>query len=156
MNEEETFTKLWTRYLGEMEARYTGEAGARAIGFYAAAFRMIAGDAQLGIALFAQESSAGEVGVLLWGSLAPLPFETAFGRIATGFGTYVDPAHRCDGLARDMRRFARRELALAGFDSVLGAVHVGNRAGQASVVREGFQPFQTSYVLDLHGVPHGD
>lgn len=150
MNECDTFERLWSAYVTEMFERFNGEISPEAIEMYVTAFHTIACDSKAGIVLFAQHRDEGEIGALMWGMPLGLPVHfSGLGRVAMGYGTYVAPAHRRAHLARDMRRFAARELALAGYESIIGTVNAGNEAGREAVLKQGFQPFQTTYSLDL-------
>ncbi len=79
------------------------------------------------------------VGFSMAGETGASPFDTDFGRSAYSWGTYVRQEHRGNGVSGELRRLLRAGLVEAGFDTVLGGVHLDNRAGRASLRRLGFR-----------------
>lgn len=78
-------------------------------------------------------------GFSMAGESGTAPFDTDFGRAAYAWGTYVRPPHRRAGISGELRRVLREGLLAAGFDTVLGGVHLDNQAGRASLHRLGFR-----------------
>lgn len=73
-------------------------------------------------------------GFTMAGQSGPEPlFDTKFGRMAYGWGTYVEPAYRRQGLAAAMRAALRDELRRQGFGAIAGAAHHLNGVGLESV-----------------------
>lgn len=93
---------------------------------------------------------AGSDGALIWGEIGKEPlFDTTFGRIANGFGTYVRRSLRGIGLSRRMREIAAADLYAMGFDCVLGAARHENVAGYESSLAFGFSEHSVTGVLRL-------
>jgi hypothetical protein len=69
-------------------------------------------------------------------------FDTDFGRIAYGHGTYVHPSNRGQHLSDRMRDLARTELRARGFDTIIGGVHLANQVGAASLKNSPFTWYQ--------------
>lgn len=95
---------------------------------------------------------AGTDGALIWGEIGKEPlFDTSFGRIANGFGTYLRRSLRGLGLSTRMRDVAASRLRELGFDCVLGAARHENRAGYESSLSFGFVEHSMTGVLRLKG-----
>ena len=91
---------------------------------------------------------AGEVGFLLWGK-APNQLDYRWGKTAVGWGTYVRPGFRGQGISKALREEGKRQLRNKGFAVVLGAVLVGNTAGKESGIKAGFEIYREQGVLRL-------
>lgn len=81
------------------------------------------------------ESGHDIVGALFWPVISS-PIEMKE-KAATGLGVYVVPEHRGVGLATELRKTAFKKLHEQGITHVLGFVHVGNEAGDASANKAG-------------------
>lgn len=93
---------------------------------------------------------AGSDGALIWGEIGKEPlFDTTFGRIANGFGTFIRSEFRGIGLSTRMRQMAARQLCEMGFDSVVGAARHENAAGYGSSLAFGFEEHSVTGVLRL-------
>ncbi|HKV13347.1 MAG TPA: GNAT family N-acetyltransferase [Thermoanaerobaculia bacterium] len=79
----------------------------------------------------------------------PIPYDTPWGKTASGWGTYVRPEHRRSGLATALRDLVVLRLRELGFRAIIGATHIDNPAGPASVARFGWQPLGQSGVALL-------
>lgn len=81
------------------------------------------------------------------------PWDTKFGKTAYSMGTYVEPESRGRGLASKIREKMISFLGDGGFDTLIGGVHVSNRAGMESLTeRVGFTPHQVMGFRSLGGV----
>lgn len=89
-------------------------------------------------------------GVLLWGR-APgeTTFDTVWGVYAQGWGTYVIPERRGEGISKAMRDVAKEALREKEIETVIGTVRHGNDAGQVSGVHAGFDLYSTNGALRL-------
>lgn len=148
------FLSLWHDYLKELrdlgsEVLPTD----RTLTFYAGLFDGYVGGVLHGVVLFSVRGPAtpDDVGVLMWGEVPSTGAhpETEFGRIAQGWGTYIAPAARGEGLSSSLRREAKRRLREMGFDSVIGGAHTMNDRGLDTGVGAGFRIYQKLGVLDL-------
>lgn len=142
------FSSLWRAYLSELrslgsEIRPTD----RTMAFYMALFDSYTMGSRFGLCLL-----AGDGATLLWGeSMDSSPLDTDFGKIAHGWGTYVAPPARGQGLSRALREEAVRRLADMGFDSVLGMAHLPNEKGLQTGLGVGFKVYGQQAVLRLRG-----
>jgi len=93
---------------------------------------------ELGFVLLAEEKKI-PVGVLMWGALPSLGFETTLGKTANGWGTYVRPEWRGKGLSSELREQARVLLKAIGINTLMGSVLPGNLPAEGSVDSLGFE-----------------
>lgn len=72
-----------------------------------------------------------------------MPWPTIYGKTAIGLGTYVEPGHRRQGIAKSLRLSLQEKLTDMGYDTLIGSVHTDNKAGMKSLVEDiGFTPYQ--------------
>lgn len=145
------FLNLWREYLTELHVKYGGEIlpTERTLTFFADLFLGLQGG-ERGVCLLAEDEGV-PVGVLLWGSLQQPPVDTALGRTAQGWGTYVVPEARAKGISSRLRETARKILAEMGFEHVLGAAERINAVGLATGEKAGFKIVQQIGVLKVVG-----
>lgn len=65
-----------------------------------------------------------------------IPYDTPWGKTASGWGTYVRAGARGRKLSMALRSLVVNELLAQGFQAIIGSVESSNAAGQASL-----QPF---------------
>jgi GNAT superfamily N-acetyltransferase len=143
------FTFLWKEYLLELQT--LGGAiwpSHRTLRFYREMVRIYDSDPLLGVCLIGWEGKK-PAGVVLWGTLAPMPIDTDHGRVAQGHGTYVRPDFRGRGLSSELRTAAKTILKANGFDTVIGAAEIDNKTGLATGMGAGFEIVQQVGVLSL-------
>jgi len=92
----------------------------------------------------------GEVGLHMAAD-AELPYETAHGRTALGWVTYVRPGARKQKIATRLREAGFELLRRQGFDSAIGAVELVNQEGVTSAERAGFEAYQVLLLKRLEG-----
>lgn len=138
------FRPLLMAYLREMRAKGSEiQPTNRTADFYHSLFvRYVTGAADGAVVM------AGDVGFSMAGD-ATAPVDSDFGKTALGWGTYVAPVARGDGLGDDLRRALRAALRARGFQTVLGGAYVGDLAAHASVKRTGWKPYQVQGYDDL-------
>lgn len=78
-----------------------------------------------------------------------LPYDSALGKVAFGWGSWVHPAARRMGLARRMRELAVEELKRYRFETLTGGVHVGNPGAAAELAAFGAKPHLTQITINL-------
>jgi len=89
-------------------------------------------------------------GVLLWGqAAAEMPFTSRYDPFVLGWGTYVHPLCRGQGLASALRANARMHLREMGISHVLGAVLNANPTGIRSGAKDGFSLYAAQGVLEI-------
>ena len=144
LEDRDLFLQMWMELLMDVEKlggeivpnQKAAEAGGRLFDDY------VSGEFD-GIVLFADD-----VGLLMWGELAKEPlFDSRFGRLAQGWGTYVRREARMEGVASTLRMEGRRQLKELGFDGISGTTHMGNEPGILSTAFAGFTPYSTNVVL---------
>jgi GNAT superfamily N-acetyltransferase len=92
-------------------------------------------------------ADAGEpelAGALFW-TLSDSGYETRY-KAAVGYGTYVKPDWRGQGLATQMRQIGICRLKQLGVERLYGTVLMGNVAGRASAAR--FNPVDIAIVQE--------
>lgn len=144
------FRGLWRRYLEE-----TFEAGGdilpsrKTCAFFDSIFQAYTNLALDGVCLFADAHGIGPVGVLLWGEAGRPPFDTRFGRVAHGWGTFVQREYRRSGLSKALRNEAKTQLYSKGFSVVTGSVNTLSVEASESVYSLGFRPTHANVVWNL-------
>lgn len=146
-HDQRVFLVLWREYLEECRKMGSEiQPTVRTMNFFGRLFFNYVHKIVDGICLIAGDAD----GVLFWGlPLGGLPFDTDFGRTAQGWGTYVRPLHRREGISLVLREEAKRELARRGFDSVLGTVLDSNRPGRVLLQSAGFTLYSRIGILRL-------
>lgn len=97
-----------------------------------------------GVVLFVAQNA-----VLMWGEdLSPIT--TIFEKAAQGWGTYVDPDHRKNGMSAEMRKQGKEKLRELGFTHVVGSVMKDNHPSHISTLKSGanVQPIEI-FVMDI-------
>lgn len=144
--DQEVFVELWQEYL--QENYKTGGPllpNGNNLNAFLRFFTAYTSNKQPGIVLLAAKDNA----VLMWGA-APSVFDSRYGRVAQGWGTYVRPEYRREGWSAKMRKVAMAELA-PRFDTVIGSGALPNEAGIESGVKAGFRLFESVGALKLGG-----
>lgn len=125
--------QLWDRFLFDEHSRFA--ATRKNLFFFSALFDAYASGKAQGVCLTdAKQNSA-----LLWGDAggAP-PLEFKAGNMASGWGTYVEPKDRREGIAQALCDAAGPLLKAKGFDVVVGTISNDNKAGMVAHLRSGY------------------
>lgn len=125
----------------------------RSLDWYMGLFRAYVTDSIPGVALVAEEDDMVVGGLLAGGTGERLPWDSAFGHIAHGWGTSVRESYRGRSVASLLYSEAIPMLRDLGFDSYLGAFHCSNAGGQALLRKFGARPIQTSTCISLKEKP---
>ena len=80
---------------------------------------------------------------------ASLALPTRFKQPAVGWGTYVKPAYRSQGIGRLLWETMIEELRSDGYDAYLGQVHVLNTTSAKMLESLGFQQGFVEVALPL-------
>jgi hypothetical protein len=146
VEDKDLFMELWEEFVSDVRGNgYEIVWTPRTEGFFSYLF-----DSYLDKTLDGVVILCGNDGALIWGETAKEPaFDTIFGRMAYGFGTYLRNRIRGQGLSRAMRDVATRDLTTMGFDSVFGAARANNKAGYQSSLSFGFEEHSMTGVLKL-------
>lgn len=67
-------------------------------------------------------------------------FDSTYGKIAKGWGTYVRPNKRGQGISKRLREAGYNKLREMGFDNVFGDLLLGNTEGEKSIK---WEPYAT-------------
>lgn len=86
---------------------------------------------------------------LLWGETGLVMPRLVFGPAAFGFGVYVRPARRREGIAGSLIETAKWLLREMGFQAILCSPYEGAGHGATMLQRAGFRPLQITMVYDL-------
>ncbi len=143
------FDCLWEELLMENQKNgdpILNDKSNRAI--FRAAARSFMSDSKTGCVIMAFEGRV-PVGVVMWGSPAAATVNTVLGKAAHGWGSYVRPKYRGEGLSREMREMARAHLLAQGFKALFGSVLPSNLPGVHSALNFGFAAVSSNIVLDL-------
>lgn len=149
LDDRRAFMLLWEEYLKDLQDM-GGEIipSKRTLLFFSKVFAAYTQNHDRGVCLIYFDGKI-PAAVLLWGEILPLPIDTTLGRIAQGWGTYIRLKYRGKGLSSELRAAASFILREAGFNSVIGSSHDKNQHGLQTGLAAGFEPFQTTCVLDL-------
>jgi GNAT superfamily N-acetyltransferase len=144
------FDLLWAEYLEENHKQGDAVLPSQSNKeFFRRVARIYMNNPQTGCVIMAFDGKV-PAGVVMWGMpLFPSPIETTHGVVAHGWGTYVRPEHRGEGVSRDMRDMAKGHLQAIGCDTLVGSVRIGNANGVASVHQMGFEQGPQAVFLDL-------
>lgn len=144
--DRDLFMTLWREFALDIQGNgYELRWTPRTESFFCTLFDAYVSESLDGVVLL-----AGTDGALIWGEIGKEPlFDTSFGRIANGFGTYLRRSLRGLGLSTRMREIAAARLSEMGFDCVLGAARHENRAGYESSLSFGFVEHSVTGVLRL-------
>ncbi len=147
MDDEGLFRKLWGEFI--VEHHKSGSdimPTARTMNFFMVLFREYTSGHDSGAVVLDTDGR----GVLMWGeSSGGLPYDSTFGRVASGWGTYVQPQHQGKGISKALRRKGTKLLKKRGFDTVIGAAASANEVGKETGIRFGFEPYQLTGALRL-------
>lgn len=80
-----------------------------------------------------------------------MPWNSPWGKTASGWGTYVRPAARRQGLAGRMRQLVIQRLKELGYNAVTGGTSPDNPGALESVSRFNWQPLALSGVSIFAG-----
>lgn len=117
----------------------------RTLDFWDSIFEMYIEQPDTGVVLVAVDRSSREfAGFTMAGAMSPepAPIDTDFGKTAIGHGTYVKPQYRGRGISSILRASLKERLALVGFTTLVGGVHLENARGIASLRSTGFTAHQ--------------
>ena len=146
--DRDLFSRLWTEYTIEHhKAGSDVMPTARTLRYFVGLFDAFLGGTAMGVVVFGGDDNA----VLMWGAPGAngLPYDSAFGYVAQGFGTYVRASHRGKGISKKLRQRAVKLLKKRGFDSVMGSSAEGNQIGFETGTHFGFEVIQTTGILRL-------
>lgn len=151
------FDLLWGEYLEECQKRGDTTKNTRNNReFFRKVARHYMTNPELGIVAMAFDHHV-PAGVVMWGAfIGAMPVQTTLGQVANGWGSYVRPAYRGEGLSRKLREFAASHLVAVGADTLLGSVNAGEEAALKSVLNMGFVPRQLVVSLDLRKIRASD
>lgn len=114
----------------------------RTFNFWMSLFDAYVDGSMPGVVLLSVDETPHLIGFSMAGAM-PLPYDTDFGNSAFGWGTFVLPLYRRERIGSELRESLMAALEALGFDTVLGGVHISNRAGLASLgAVKGFTPHQ--------------
>ena len=137
-----TFLKLWVALM-ESQAELGSDilVTPKNVAFFTALFNIYLGGMRRGVVLL-----AGDCGVSMWGEdVADSPLDTKYAPFARGWGTYITPEHRRQGLASQMREYGSRRMHEMGFKYVGGVLLLSNEISQQSLKK-----YETSTPLMFH------
>jgi hypothetical protein len=145
--DRELFLSLWGEFAGDIrENGYELLWTDRTRDFFGRLFDSYVSGELDGVVLL-----AGADGALIWGEVSKEPpYDTAFGRIAYSWGSYLRKLLRRMHISSQMRAIAIGELRDMGFDSILGAARKNNVAGYQSALKTGFVEHSMNGVLRLN------
>lgn len=141
------FRKLWKPYMEEENGGGNPVQGSdRNVAFYEQLFKKYTSGEWPGCCLF-----VGEDGVLLWGygGQRPLDLDWDAARLAHGWGVYVRPESRKNGISRALYEAGREEMRQLGFERVMGEINLNNEAGVRAAEEGGFRPHSVIALMDL-------
>lgn len=146
-DDRELFLSLWGEFAGDIrENGYELLWTDRTRDFFGRLFDSYVSGELDGVVLL-----AGSDGALIWGEVSKEPpYDTAFGRIAYSWGSYLRKPLRRRHISSQMRAIAIKELRYMGFDSILGAARKNNVAGYQSALKTGFVEHSMNGVLRLN------
>ena len=137
-----TFLKLWIDLI-ESQAAMGGDMlpTPKTLSFFTVVFDAYLNGNRRGVVLL-----AGDYGVSLWGEdLADSPIDTKYAPYARGWGTYITPAHRREGLGSAMREYGCRRMREMGFTHVTGLLLLTNE-----VSRQSLKKYETETPMMMH------
>lgn len=137
-----TFLKLWVEYL-ESQLLLGGDVlpTPKTISFFTVVFNAYVEAERRGVVLL-----AGDYGVSLWGEdIGDLPVDSRYAPLARGWGTYVTPDHRREGLGNALREHGSRRMYEMGFSYIAGTILVTNEVSTQSLKK-----YETSTPMILH------
>lgn len=147
------FTLMWRALIESLVSRGAPDIrwGLRTQEWYATIFRSAVENPDRGVVLAAEDR--GQFGTTLAGGLmaheAPIPWDHSMGRVAQGYGTWVDPQYQTQGIAAALYEVARKTLHERGFQSYLGAYHLFNEGGRGLLHRMGAEDVQVATHIRL-------
>lgn len=137
-----TFLKLWISFL-EDQLVMGGDVlpTPKTISFFTVVFNAYITGERRGVVLL-----AADYGVSLWGEdMAESPVDSSFSPLARGWGTYVMPEHRREGLGNALREYGSRRMREMGFAYIAGTILVTNEVSTQSLKK-----YETSTPMMLH------
>jgi len=139
-DEQDIFMELWKEGVeSQFKMGSSVVPSVKTMDFFLDVFNSYASSELKGVCLF----GASENAVLLWGETgSDFPWESTMGKWAMGWGTYVRPAYRRQGVSRLLRNQAMRYLNAMGIETVTGTSISRNIAGKESM---------TCYGADVAG-----
>lgn len=87
------------------------------------------------------------VGALFW-VIQDFPFQVRW-KQAMGYGTYIDPDWRRQGVGKQLRQQGLKMLKELGVEVLLGMAHVDNRGGVESTIGKGFKHYANMLHYEL-------
>jgi GNAT superfamily N-acetyltransferase len=148
-----SFLVLWMENLRELwELGGDIRPDGRARNFFAKLFRFYAKDPAFGVCVIAFDGKS-PIGTLIWGVGGPVPYNSRFGKIAFGWGTYVRPEYRRSEVSKKMRKIATEHLREEGYDTLVGGILPDNAPALAAGESEGYRLHQLSMYFSLREDP---
>jgi hypothetical protein len=147
------FLRLWLDFLEE-QREYGSEIlpTPRTVNFFSCLFVAYTTGARRGVVLLNDDNA-----VLMYGEgLSEQPYDTDRDPAAHGWGVFVKPECRGNGLSGEMYDASRATLSGMGFKTMVAGALLENRNGESSLVSEGFGMTHTGGVLVLKAVGSED
>jgi GNAT superfamily N-acetyltransferase len=138
-----TFLKLWITYL-ESQLSFGGDIlpTPKTISFFTVVFNAYVTGERRGVVLLAGP----DWGVSLWGEdMGDPPVDTRYAPLARGWGTYITPEHRREGLGNQIREYGSRRMRDMGFKHIAGTILTTNEVSTQSLKK-----YETSTLMMLH------
>lgn len=101
-----------------------------------------------GVALVMEDEALGRVGALVAAEIE-MPYSHGMGKVAAGYGVYVNPLCRHLGVAATLYRQAKATLIKRGFDTYLGGRLLDNFAAKSVLQEAGFDEVDVTVVCNL-------
>lgn len=142
------FRKLWADYLDHQhKAGSFVLANDHNLSVFEGIFDLYTQELQPGIVLFIAEDA-----VLMWGKSSDDLIETNLGTIAQGWGTYIKPESRGNGLSKSIREEGKRLLKEMGFDAVIGTGLINEETSLNSAFEHGWDRHSVLGICKLKEV----
>jgi len=91
----------------------------------------------------------GEDAVLMHGSMGESPFQTKYDPFAIGFGVYVRPQLRGEGVSQQLYRKSFKILKGQGFRYIIGGVVETEKIDSHPAIKAGFVPHSMRVQINL-------
>lgn len=137
------FVRLWVDYI-DSQARLGGDLlpTPKTLAFFTAVFNSYVQHERRGVVLLAGEAD----GVSLWGEdLGDSILDSRYDPYARGWGTYIVPSRRREGLGSAMREHGCRRMMDMGFKNVTGVMFITN-----DVSIQSLKKYETHTPMMIH------
>jgi len=144
------FGSLWIELL-ESHQEYGGDIlpTERTMAYFRGVFQAYTEEERQGVVLFGARNNA----VLMWGELeSDFPYDHPWGRWAMGWGVYVRPDFRKQGISSALRQRGANELSLMDFETILGGLATGNSPARESIIQFGGTIFGEQVAVRVEDV----